>query len=180
MRFLLLPEVQPGVAQADVGAVVLRRVFKVFLSLDIIAFCVAEQEGFHQIVQIVGNGRAGNGDILYRPQRIGDLAGIGKGADRRAQIVRQLCEHVRKGNVITFGDILEVDLRKQALQVGHLVCIRFSGQDQRHPAIQGILFICLRLVSANGGIILPERDWINADLIAAAAENGQNILCQHF
>ncbi len=34
MRFLLLPEVQPGVAQADVGAVVLRRVFKVFLSSD--------------------------------------------------------------------------------------------------------------------------------------------------
>ncbi len=32
-----LPEVQPGVVQADVGAVVLT-VFKVFLSLDVIAF----------------------------------------------------------------------------------------------------------------------------------------------
>ena len=58
VRFLLLPEVRSGVAKADVSAVILRRIFKVFLPLDIIAFGIAEQEEFHQVVQIVRNCRA--------------------------------------------------------------------------------------------------------------------------
>ena len=47
VRFLLLSEVQSGVAEADISAIIFLRIFEVFLSLDVIAFGIAEQEGFH-------------------------------------------------------------------------------------------------------------------------------------
>jgi hypothetical protein len=56
MGLFLLAEIQADVSESRIGAVIFGRIGEISLSLDIITLGAAEQEGFHQVSKIGGNG----------------------------------------------------------------------------------------------------------------------------
>ena len=99
MRLLLLPEAQPGVAQAHVLTVVLARELEVALTSHVVAPGAAEQERLSEVVQVGGYGLVVYGHTLHGFQGTAYLVGVCQGSDRGAEVLDKLreiclCAHV--------------------------------------------------------------------------------------
>ena len=76
MGFFHLPEVEPGIAKAEICEVILRRCFYVLLSPDIISDRIVNQEGIAQIVNVAFYGCFTDGLVLYALECRRKLTGI--------------------------------------------------------------------------------------------------------
>ena len=64
MGFFQLPEIQPGITQAQIGEVILDRRVDILLPLDVISNGVVNQEGIAKIVDIPLYGRIADSLLL--------------------------------------------------------------------------------------------------------------------
>ena len=78
MSFLLLPQVQADIPEADIFAIEFGRRFKIFLSLDVIALHLAEQKRISQIGEIFRDFRIRNFAFFDTAERIRYFRHIGQ------------------------------------------------------------------------------------------------------
>ncbi len=128
--------------------------------------------------RIVGH-RIFSAPLLPGVQAVGNIGGIGKGADGGTQQVQDRGQYVRPLDPLALHDVLQIDLRNKRLQILHLGGIIGPGEDKGHPAEEGEAVKGVVLVAAHRRIIFREAEGMHADLVTSAPEFCQNIAGQH-
>ena len=183
MGHFLLAEADAGVAQPQVLTVVLAGEIKIILPLHIEPPALPEQICVLQVVHVALHRIVGNcilsAPLLSGVQAVGNIGGIGKGADRGTQQIQDRGQHVRPLDPFALHDVFQIDLRNKRLQVLHLGGIIGSGEDEGHPAEEGEAVKGVVPVAAYRRVIFREAEGMHTDLVTSPPEFSQNIAGQH-
>ena len=106
--------------------------------------------------------------------------GVGQRAHRGAEQVQDGGQHVLPLHLFALYNVFEVHLGEQGGEVVHFRGVGGPGQDQRHTAVEGVVFKGVLFVAAYSGVVFGEAEGVDPDLVAAAPELRENIGGQHF
>ena len=117
MTGIILPVIQPRVAKADVRIVVLVRIVKVGLALDIIALCYGNQKRVDNVLYIVGNKRGIDLFVFHAGDGIGNVGRIRQGADLRGKEIENIIQNILTLDAISLNNIFYIQFRVKRGQI---------------------------------------------------------------
>ena len=126
VRVLVLPEVEPRIADAGIDGIVFGRVVEVAVSAQVKEPCILDEEGRFKITEVFVNGRFVAGNLACGVYRIAESRGIGKAADvARGRVGYDF----KKGvvlEVVSLDDVAQVDGSVEVVKIAPLLGFGFS------------------------------------------------------
>ena len=178
MTGIILSVIQPCVAKTDVRIVVLVRIVKIGLALDIIALCYGNQKRVNNILHIVRNKRGIDLLVFHAGDSVCDVRWIRQGADLRGKEIENVIQNILTLDAISLNNIFYIQLRVERGQIILFILIILHGKQARHTAVQHISVQCLAFITTDSGVKLFKAKREYMDLRGAATELRCNILGQ--
>ena len=178
MTGIILSVIQPCIAKTDVRIVVLVRIVKIGLALDIIALCYGNQKRVNNILHIVRNKRGIDLLVFHAGDSVCDVRWIRQGTDLRGKEIENVIQNILTLDAISLNNIFYIQFRVKRGQIILFILIILHGKQARHTAVQHISVQCLAFITTDSGVKLfkAKREYI--DLRGAATELRCNILGQ--
>ena len=178
MTGIILSVIQPCIAKTDVRIVVLVRIVKIGLALDIIALCYGNQKRVNNILHIVRNKRGIDLLVFHAGDSVCDVRWIRQGADLRGKEIENVIQNILTLDAISLNNIFYIQLRVERGQIILFILIILHGKQARHTAVQHISVQCLAFITTDSGVKLFKAKREYMDLRGAATELRCNILGQ--
>ena len=178
MTGIILSVIQPCIAKTDVHIVVLVRIVKIGLALDIIALCYGNQKRVNNILHIVRNKRGIDLLVFHAGDSVCDVRWIRQGADLRGKEIENVIQNILTLDAISLNNIFYIQLRVERGQIILFILIILHGKQARHTAVQHISVQCLAFITTDSGVKLFKAKREYMDLRGAATELRCNILGQ--
>ena len=176
MTGIILPIIQPRVAKTDVRIVILVRIVKIGLALDIIALCYGNQKRVDNVLYIVGNKRGIDLLVFHAGDGVCNVRWIRQGTDLRGKEIENVIQNILALDAVPFNNILYIQFRVERGQIILFILIILHGKQPGHTAVQHIIIQRFPLIPANKRVILLKAKREYMDLRGAAAELCCNIL----
>ena len=176
MTGIILPVIQPCVAKTDVRIVVLVRIVKIGLALDIIALCYGNQKRVDNVLYIVGNKCGIDLLVFHAGDGVCNVRWIRQGADLRGKEIENVIQNILALDTVPFNNILYIQFRVERGQIILFILIILHGKQPGHTAVQHISIQRFPLIPTNKRVILLKAKREYMDLRSAAAELCCNIL----
>jgi len=178
MRVFVLPEVEPGIADAGIDGIVFGRVVEVAVSAQVKEPCILDEEGRFKITKVFANGRFVAGNLASGVYRIAESCGIGKTADVAHGRVGH---YFKKGvvlEVVSLDDVAKVDGSVEIVKIAPLFGFGFKKGAFGEPAEREVGVANLEGIPGIGHRFceLCERKRGHRDGFAASTELGGYIL----
>ena len=178
MTGIILSVIQPCIAKTDVRIVVLVRIVKIGLALDIIALCYGNQKRVNNILHIVRNKRGIDLLVFHAGDSVCDVRWIRQGADLRGKEIENVIQNILTLDAISLNNIFYIQLRVERGQIILFILIILHGKQARHTAVQHISVQYLAFITTDSGVKLFKAKREYMDLRGAATELRCNILGQ--
>ena len=149
MTGIILPVIQPCVAKTDVRIVVLVRIVKIGLALDIIALCYGNQKRVDNVLYIVGNKCGIDLLVFHAGDGVCNVRWIRQGADLRGKEIENVIQNILALDTVPFNNILYIQFRVERGQIILFILIILHGKQARHTAVQHISVQRFLLIPAN-------------------------------
>ena len=149
MTGIILPIIQPRIAKTDVRIVVLVRIVKIGLALDIIALCYGNQKRIDNVLHIVGNKRGIDLLVFHTGNGVCDVRWVRQGTDLRGKEIENIIQNIFTLDAISLNNIFYIQLRVERRQIILFILIILHGKQARHTAVQHISVQRFLLIPAN-------------------------------
>lgn len=149
MTGIILPIIQPRIAKTDVRIVVLVRIVKIGLALDIIALCYGNQKRIDNVLHIVGNKRGIDLLVFHTGNGVCDVRWVRQGTDLRGKEIENIIQNIFTLDAISLNNIFYIQLRVERGQIILFILIILHGKQARHTAVQHISVQRFLLIPAN-------------------------------
>ena len=176
MTGIILPVIQPRVAKADVRIVVLVRIVKVGLALDIIALCYGNQKRVDNVLYIVGNKRGIDLFVFHAGDGIGNVGRIRQGADLRGKEIENIIQNILTLDAVSLYNVFHIQFGIKRCQIILFIFFVLHGKQPGHTTVQHISVQRFLLIPTNKRVILLKAKRKYMDLRCAPAELRCNIL----